>query len=259
MLADIFRKNNYKFWEEIILVRGIYNQYGPGWTLAIELCYSLLMPFLIVVARKDRNLLPWLIVCSLVGVPFIGTFLIHFILGTILVAYYTEISSVEFKKIVWYRYRAIILIAAYILFSIRQATRISPLGSSLMYLLQVLQLDNFFVFTGWASFIFIGAAIHFGCVQRFFEKRLFIFIGKISYGIYLLHWLFIRITFDNWDQWKSFFKTDINTFICMFVICAILSILSATAIHYFIELPFIKIGKKIGKRLKPSISIGDVN
>lgn len=255
-LERLFLRNDYKFWEEAFLIKGFSNFYVPGWTLAIEMVYSFLMPFLVIIAKHNRKLLPWLLMASLLMSYATGTFLFHFVLGTILTVYFQEISATSFKTSVWYRYRYLIITAAILLFSIRQLTRISPLGPALMYLLDFLKLD-FFIFTGLASFVFIACFIHFPKAQRFLSHPILVFYGKISYGIYLMHWVFVWAVGDYWESRliPAFGGSEKLTFVVMGLVIFIGATVTATLLHYFVELPFMKWGKRITRKMKPTISV----
>ncbi|MEO6831027.1 MAG: acyltransferase family protein, partial [Chitinophagaceae bacterium] len=116
---DIFLGNN-GFWKEAVLVRPATQFYIPGWTLVIELSVSFFIPYLIVLARVNRQLLWWLILSSLLVARIMDAFVMHFILGVALSAYYFYINSPEFKCTRWYRFRHIILLLSIVLFSIRR-------------------------------------------------------------------------------------------------------------------------------------------
>jgi peptidoglycan/LPS O-acetylase OafA/YrhL len=255
-LTDLLILNKKKFWEEALLIRSVNNFYLPGFTLTIELLYSFFMPFMVVIARNNRKLLKWFLLASVIMAPATGGFLVHFTLGAIIGAYFQEIKSPEFKQLKVYRYRAIIIIAAILLFSIRQLTRISPLGETLMYLLDFLKLDFFFL-TGIASFIFIICIIHFRSIQRILEYKIFIFYGRISYGIYLTHWVFVWAVGEYWESHilPAFHNNKTIAFLVTMLFVFISATIAATLVHYGVELPFMRMGKRITQKMKPTIEL----
>lgn len=246
-LQDTFINNYHKFWEEALLFRGFNNFYPPGWTLTFELTLSLLVPFLIIIAKKNRAYMPWLILAYLVVKE---VFLIHFILGVTLSAYYTWLVSPDFKQSWWYRYRYFVLPAAIALFSIRHITHISPLGPTYNDVANYLNI-NLFHYTGLASFIFLAAILRSPKAQRFLEHRLLVYIGKISFSIYLVHWIVVSFQFHYWKQIIAFFGNESLAFTCMLVPFTATCLLLATGMYYGVELPFIRIGKRLTGRLKP--------
>lgn len=85
------------------------------------------------------------------------------------------------------------------------------------------------------------------------------FYGKISFSIYLVHvlvmdWLYLYIgNFLSGPDYRYHF-------VLVTLTCTLLVTLAATVLHYSIELPFMRMGKRITGRMKPSLLIGrDVN
>ncbi|KAA5535074.1 acyltransferase [Taibaiella lutea] len=253
--VDVFVLNKSEFWNEALLIRGYNKFYLPGWTLTIEICFSFLMPFLILIPRYDRRLLPWLLFASFLTINITGFFLFHFVLGIFLSFYFVEIQQKEFKQTWYYKYRVPLLIIAALFFSLRQIVRISPLGSTLEYAMNVLKVD-FFIFSGLAAFIFLAFLIHFKNVQRFFEHPILLFYGRISYGIYLMHWVFVWAIGDYWETViLPMFSNWQYAFFSMLFLCFVVTTITATLLHYFVELPLIKIGKRVAGRMKETITI----
>ncbi|MBS1645010.1 MAG: acyltransferase [Bacteroidetes bacterium] len=242
------------FWKESLLLRSAAKYYVPGWTLVVELSASFLIPFMIVIARSNRQLLWWLLFALLAGVRLINGFLIHFILGVTISAYYFQLCSEEFTTSRWYRLRYPILLLAIGLFSIRRIQDISPFGPDFYAWGGYFQIDLFF-YTGIASFVFLAFLIRSRKAQQVLMLPLLRFLGKISYGIYLMHWLVVCIIFDYWDYFSKFFPSQKTAFLGMCIICVFVSILLAYIIHHTVELPFIKMGKRFTEKMKPGISV----
>jgi len=252
---DVFLLNSKQLWEELVLIRGANNFYLPGWTLTIEMAFSFFMPVIIFIGRHNRKLLLWLLLISFLMANNVSIFMFHFISGSLISCNIHYFREESFKKTFWYRYRAIILLAAVLLFSIRPLTRISPLGSSLMYFLDFCKID-FFTFTGVASFLFIIYLVHFKKAQRFFEHRILLFLGKISYGLYLSHWVFVRAIGDYWESHiLPYFQNETKAFFVMLVLYVAVSLFAAVCLHYFVELPFMRLGKRLAKNMKPTIGV----
>lgn len=253
-LWNTFGFRGKSFWEELLLIRGRSAYLGLDWTLTIEIVMSFFIPFLIAMTLFNKRLLTWFVFASLLMGFVMGVFVLPFALGMIAAVYYDEIRSGSFKTTKWYKYRALILSIAFLLFSIRHIDRIFPLGEWVVNKLNLLQLD-FFTCTAIASFIFLVAIIHFKSVQHILEKKLLLFLGKISYGIYLLHWVIVAAIFEYWPQITPHFPNVEIAFMVMMVVCVALTVLLSTALYYWIELPFIRYGKQLIKHWKETLII----
>jgi len=250
---SVFVYNKYEFWEEALLLRFHNNLYEPGWTLTLEMLGSFLIPFYIALALKDKKYIPYLIVVTLI----IGNnlyFSYLFLFGIIASTNYSTITGASFRQTKWFRYRYLILIAAIIVFSIRQIDAITPIGwPTFKYLQGYLGLD-FFNYTGLSCFVFLVGILHSKKAQRFLEKKVLVFLGKISYSIYLVHILVINALYFFIGKYITFPPHPIAfTFVTIVVIAVV--ILSATALHYCVELPFMRIGRRIAGKMKPSLIV----
>lgn len=255
-LKRIFITNDERFWQEFFLFKGYNMYYVPGWTLSIELVYSFLMPFLVAIARYNRKLVPWLVVVSLVSSYVTGIFLFHFALGLFLGAYFSTLNSASFKSTFWYRYRLPLIILFLPLFSMRQWTKIWPVGGSTLHeILDYLKLD-FFHASAFASFLFIMGLIHYRKLRNLFELRLLVFFGRISYGIYLMHWVWVWAIGDYWEsRVLPHFPNAAMALLASGAACLVITVVLATLLHYAVELPFMKLGKKVVRRMKPTVSV----
>jgi len=253
-LYRIFIVNDFKFWEEALLLKGKPNFLVLDWTLTIEITMSFLMPFLIVIAMRGKRLIVWLTLSTFLFSYITGHFFIHFALGLLACAYYQDIRSESFKRSKWYRYRLGILAVAIVLFSLRHIDRISPFGPTYNYLAELFQLD-LFTYSAIASFVFMVYMIVSRKMQKLLQNRILLFLGKISYGIYLMHWIFVWSIFDNWDVLAQYFPNYKTAFAALLIVCLLATIISAWILYYAIELPFIKLGKRITKKMAPTITI----
>ncbi len=250
---DLFIFNKYEFWEEAFLLHFHNKFYYPGWTLTLEMVGSFLMPFYIALALKNRRLIPYFVLAMLI----IGNnlcFSYMFAFGIIASCYYSEITGVSFRETKWFKYRYPILIASVVLFSIRQIDAISPLGPSYKDLAAYLGID-FFTYTGIACFVFLVGILHSKRVQRFLENRVLVYLGKISYGVYLVHVVVINTVYLYTEQYLSG-SHPAASFALITILVILAVVLVATILHYCIELPFMRIGKHIAGRMKPSLIIG---
>jgi peptidoglycan/LPS O-acetylase OafA/YrhL len=106
-----------------------------------------------------------------------------------------------------------------------------------------------------ASFAFLAALIQSDAAQRFFSNRFFLFIGRISYGIYLMHWTLVTATFNYWDQLVLLFPDKKTAFVTLCLLVYLMTLMLATLLHYCVELPFMRLGRKWTQHLKPSLVV----
>ena len=249
---ELFVFNKYEFWEEAFLLRFHNKFYGPGWTLTFEMAGSFLMPFFIALALKERRLICYLIAVTVI----IGNNLMcsyFFLYGVLASAYYSEISAASFRQTKWFRYRFPVLIIAVIFFSIRHIDGISPFGPTYKYLAAYLNLD-FSVYAGLACFVFLVAILHSKKIQRVLENRILVFYGKISFSIYLVHVLVMDLLYLYLGNFLSGPGYWLH-FALVALICTLLVTIAATVLHYSIELPFMRMGKRIVGKMKPSLVV----
>lgn len=257
-LIDTFILNKGAFWEEAALIRPVAKIYGPGWTLVIELVLSLFIPFHIILAQKSRKVIWWLLAYFyIIGNSFgaWSMFHNHFVYGMILSCYFGFILSKDFEKTIWYRYRVIWLSIAAVLFSYHHIARIWPPGPTYEYIFEQYLGYDFFHMSGFASFVFLVFIVHSTKAKRFLELRPLKYIGKISYSIYLTHWIAVNYTFNNWDKLMKYFPDERSGFIVLFIICIIATFCMAAVLYHFVELPCIRYAKRWVSKLKPSYII----
>jgi len=253
-LKDLFVLNKTHFWEEALLLRTYAQYYTPGWTLVIELSISFFMPFMILLAKKSQQIVLWLLFAFLfIGGNMGGYYLFHFhfALGVLLSCFFYQLQQASFLQTRWYRYRYLIIGLSILLYSIRHLERIFPFGPTYTSIAKYVGID-FFHYTGLASCVFIAAILYSRKIQTILAHRFLRFFGKISYGIYLMHWLLVTDVFIYWNKLASYFPTARLAFFFIFFAYSGITILLATALHYAIELPFIRSGKRVTQRLKPT-------
>ena len=252
LLLDTFVYNKNAFWNEALLLRFQNALYYPGWTLTIEMIVSFLMPFYSALAINNRKFIPYLIIITLI----IGNNLDYsylFFFGIIASSYYARITVTSFQQSKWYRTRYLLLGAGIILFSLRQFDSVVPFGIRYNEIANFLGV-NFFTYSGIACFIFLVAILRSKNTQNILEHRVLVFLGKISYSIYLVHILVIDALYHQMEKYFYPQHTPLH-FILGTIICIICVVLVASAMHYWVELPFMRMGKRIANRLKPSLVI----
>lgn len=244
LIKDMFYINGQQLWQELILLRGNHKFYIPGWTLEAEMALSLLIPIFVIAARNNIKYILYLIPIALFIGGSISMFVFHFLLGTLLAFYYPAIINYDFKKHKLYANRWFLFVLVFCLYSIRHIDKVFPFSPSLINLLKFLSID-FFHITGIASFFIILYSINNKGVQKFLTFRPFLFLGEISYSLYLMHWLVIVYIMEHWDMLSSYFSNSNIAFIALLVLAITVTLLLSTLMYYLVEKPFIMIGKKL--------------
>ncbi len=249
ILEEVFLNLHRPLWTELMMVRGHHMYYVPGWTLGVEMGLSLIMPFFILAAIKDIKLIWWFVPLTIyIGAQYISPFALHFCFGVILAYYYPQIQEYNFKESKYYPYRWLIAFGVFLLFSIRHIERMAgDFGKVYQKLAEFLKLDLFH-YTGFASFMILLFVMNNEKVQHFLNGKVLHFIGKISYSIYLMHWLIVVIIMERWDRIVAFFGSTKLAFGTMLCVTIIATIVSATFLYYFVEKPFIKYSKRVSSK-----------
>lgn len=251
-LKDLFVLDKTSFWEEALLLRFHNTYYFPGWTLTFEMVCSLLMPFYIVLAMKDRRLIGWLyIMLLIIGNNF--AFSTHFLLGTLISCYYFSLSDGSLSKARWYPFRHLVLLVAVVFFSLRRIDVIYPLWPAYKHVAEFLSIE-FFFYSGLAAFVFLVAILHFKNVQRLLQVRPLVYIGKLSFSVYLMHTLALEVVYYAIKPLLPSMSTGYE-FMTLTVFYTAMTFLLSVLMHYFVELQFMAIGRKLSARVKPDLVI----
>lgn len=249
-LWNTVTQNPFYFWEELLLLRDHHTLFLPDWTLGIEVALSLLVPFLILLIKYNEKLfLYFLLIILIVNKLYISEFLLMFGYGVWISKHFSEIQTYNNTDKWWYRYRWVLLPFVFLLYGLRHLIQLYPINVSIKYFFESILYINEFHFTGFAAAILLLFVINTKSVQEFLQNKVLLFLGKIAYGLYLSHWFFCGFFIKNIDYIKANFtkNNEINFFIIDILGTIFGSIIIGTLLYYFVELPFIKWGKKIIK------------
>ena len=250
-LLSEFVTNKFGWMEEALLIRGKHDLYTPGWTLEVEMVGSLLLPFLILLMRYNRQLFVTLLAVFLViGGGFVMGTLGHFMLGMVLTYYFPRIASYDMRQSKLYPFRFLLYLLVFALFSARHLTRIYPLGELANYWLGMLRLDLFH-FTGLGAFGILAYIINSPRLQQFLVIKPLLFLGRISYSVYLVHWYFVGQVMNDWDKYSAPFSNSKVAFIVLLAATVTATLLFATVFNVLFERPAIRLGKMLSARFAP--------
>lgn len=245
-----FLTNRTHWFEEAILVRGKHDLYSPAWTLEVEMVASALIPFLVLLLRYSRALFLWLMGAVLViGYSFVFWGLIHFSMGMLLTYHYHDLVSPNAQTTRWHRFRYLLLLLAVILISFRNIVRFFPLSDTIKYWMSVVQIEIFEI-TGLGAALLLAFIIHTPWLQRLLEARPLRFLGKVSYSVYLLHWLVVIIVMNHWDVYERFWGSPQRAHWLMLPTVITATLVIATIFNRLVEQPAIGLGKRLSARFQ---------
>ena len=168
---------------------------------------------------------------------------------------YPKLKNTSFHETKLYPWRWTIFLLIFILFSfIRIAPFCEPI-QNLFHFFWPLHI-RWAHFSSLAAFLTIAIVIMSKNVQVFLEKKVLLYIGKISYSNYLCHWIFVVIIMNDWDVWGVYLGEGAVRIGTMFLLYIGMTILSADLMYRFVEEPFIRISKRKRKDVRPNRKTG---
>jgi len=243
---DTIIHNKYFFLEEATLLRVKTDLFLPDWTLGVEVAISLILPMLIVFIKNDKKTFWMFLPVFFILNKYLSIFIFHFALGVIIAHNFNAIKNYNFRASSFYPYRFLIYFAIFILFSIRHINRIYPFGETYDYVSSSLIGLDLFHFTGIAAALILVIVINSPRLQNILSLKPLVFLGKISYSLYLVHWFIIGdLLMSHFDFFLNFFGSEKKTLAGFIIMATVLSIIAATLIYYLIEKPFIRMGKSL--------------
>ena len=234
----------FAFLEEFpLLIVGKRTIVPPAWSLITEMRMSLVFLFLLILAIRNIKIL--FVAAFLYWFLFgFEIYILHFCLGIWLAMNFERIQTIKLSKMKRY----LLFLLGFLLCSFEQIHFI------------LIPHENFKE-TNTPLGFFLGA---FGCTiwlilamsapkfQKKIETKSLLFLGDISYGLYIGHWLiFVHILEPHF----SWFTSKLGSFYLAHIVVRYglvisLSLLFATFLYYIIEKPFIKLGYRVAKTYK---------
>jgi peptidoglycan/LPS O-acetylase OafA/YrhL len=233
--------------QELLLTSSVHTLIPPGWTMGIEVILSLLMPVLILTLRQ-RPIFYVLLVIMLFSYNFLSPFIMHFMLGILLNDFYRS-----GRRAAWLdqgKYLLLIIPICILFYSLRQLMMVMPGVEYFINLFQDvigMQRDKiYFYFSGFASAVFILIILQSAKLQAILNHRVLTFLGKISFSLYLLHWIVIKAF--HFETMKESFTSVPLFLLTIIVSVSVVTIFISYFTYRFIELPFINMARKIDLR-----------
>lgn len=200
---------------------------GPLWTVSVEMACSLAFPLLYFCSRRFGGVANLIVFAGLVylmgdgAVPEWARYLVFFHAGLLLEPVGTLAA------------RSPILAPALIAYGVT-APLCAIFGGSILLWLQV---------TGLASFVILSKVVHAGAGGVLLRLPAIRFLGRISYSLYLLHYIVIELVARALLA-TSFRAPPIAMQIVVFAFAAPISIIVAKVMYDRIEKPFIALCRR---------------
>lgn len=238
-----FKSNNlikdiFVYFMNITFVRGFFHTIaftgiGQGWTLTVEECFYFSAPFVFILSRRIKLIIPFIII-FLTGVllvfifrnvSFYGFFFnfkfmlsytffgrwFEFFTGITLALFYKNIQQEKLKKYTHYTITGVlwIIVCATLLVFVKGNQKYGVFTGFGIFI------NNLILPIG-ISFLFLGLIQENTLLKKMLSSKLFVLLGKSSYTFYLIHMSFI----SYWIDAKT--KNTLVSFILLNVISVFL-------------------------------------
>lgn len=232
-----------------------YNLMGPAWTLTYEIYFYLIFCIAIIISHKHRILITSLLLLAQVvmtqiivnhHVSISANTVLNFSKSTDLNSFLQFISSSMFLEFILG-----MLLAKFFLSSVelskKHSLQISLLTTAVFFILMVFMEDASFgpQSYGISSFALITGVIIFEKNNVLSRNKTLIFLGDISYALYISHYIVIS-SVHKYDFFMVGHTAGFYRLLYVLALCIIFAI----SLHYVVEKPFIRLGKYIINFLK---------
>lgn len=229
--------------EGFLIQSGDFSLVPQGWTLPIELWISFLVPVGILLAVRHTG---WLVFFTLLLIgPLGGTFYIfHFVVGILLARYYADIHNWLTPRRGW---KVVVLLAGIFLYAFRFTLPVYyswELPQSIPWLV-----------TGVGAALILMVVIASERARTFLSFSWLRFIGRVSYSIYLIHFLVLIILTPRMLQLFDMPRTALPLAWWLGLAFTLLATIGLAALsHRFVEVPSMALGKSLPKRFEAWIA-----
>lgn len=222
--------------EGFLIQPGDYFLVPQGWTLPIELGISFLVPVGILLASRHTG---WLVFFTLLLVGPLGAnyYIFHFAAGILLAKYYQAIHDWLRPRRFW---KIILLLIGIALYTFRFTLPV--------YFSWELPMSIPWIITGIGSALLLMVVISSESARTFLSFAWFRFIGRISYSIYLVHFLVLIILTPRALQLLSAPRSLLGYAWWFGLAFTVLATAGLAALsHRWVELPSISLGRSLPK------------
>ena len=179
-----------------------------------------------------------------IGEPRLRMCMTHFILGIIIALNYPKLINTDFKSKKAYRFRWLLYPIIISLYSLRNIKAVLPEIKPLFDFLYQHHI-RWEHFSAIAAFLIIGLVAMNRKTQIRLEHPLLLFLGKISYSIYLIHWVLVLYIMNKWEDFGAYLGEGYFRFYTLLILYLGIVIILATLMYNYIEKPFIQLSKNI--------------
>ena len=223
--------------EGFLLQLGDYSLVPQGWTLPIELAISFLVPVGILLASRHTG---WLAFFTLLLVGPLGAtyFVFHFAVGILLAKYHADIRTWLEPRRAW---KLVVLLLGLFLYTFRYTLPVYfswNLPTSIPWLV-----------TGAGAALVLMVVIASERVQTFLSLAWLRFIGKVSFSIYLIHFLVLILLTPRLFQLIDAPQSALALTWWLGAAFTVLMTIGLAALSYrFVEVPSMTFGKSLPQR-----------
>lgn len=238
----------YSLIQESIITTPHHNMLPTGWTMGTEVVLSFLMPVVVIVLR-DRRMFYLLMAVVVVSYGYITHFVFHFMLGAAIYDLY--VSGYRPQWLLRGSVLAVLIPVCLLLYSLQELSPVMPsLMSRVNIILQLISMPEgvlIFYCSGVASGVFLLLLLCADRVQQRLNHGFLTFIGKISFSLYLLHWVVLEaVGYHGYGS--SYVPHNMAGLLGLAVFTSVVTILASYLTYRFIELPFMQLGRKVDLR-----------
>lgn len=224
-----------------------YSFNAPSWSLCCEMFFYTLFPFLVKWLNSPRKLLFALfipITIILTGMQFtpedqvivntiwyVNPFirLTDFLMGMLLYEVYKKMKDISWKKTQATIYEALAILLFLLFYLLSDSVSIVHRASA-YYWLPV-------------SMVIFVFSLQKGLLSDLLSNRLLIYLGEISFGVYMFHYLVIQI----YSRTVARIGIELNAFASFIIILSTTLLLSAFSFRYFEKAANRKVKQILGK------------
>jgi len=224
--------------EAFLIQANDYALVPQGWTLPIELFISFLVPVGILLASRNTS---WLVFFTLVLIGPLGAsyYILHFVIGILLAKYHSSIRAWLEPRRVW---KIIILLLGLFLYTFRYTLPV--------YFSWNLKASIPWIVTGFGAALLLMVVIASERARSFLSIGLLRFIGRVSFSVYLLHFLVIIVLMTRFFHLLNLPASASALGWWLGLALTLLATLGLAALtHRFIEIPSMTFGKSLPKRI----------